>query len=438
MKGEKISVSVMISCFLAGCLETYDFVVFGFFAPIIHKNYLSFLDKNSGLIVAYLLFAIGFVFRPMGAMFFGHIGDKLGRKTALVMSVSFMGASSMGMCLMPTYENAGIIVCFLIVLIRIIQGFSLGGEYNGAIIYAIEHTKNNKVGMIGASVLSGSTLGVLLATLISQVLQNDYFPEYSWRFAFLLGSGLSVVGYFIRRRLRETPIFLNKAQKVRFPLIHGIKKHRKEFLASSLLSGANNANFYYMLIFVPNYLKTSAESFGLHFSNVVITCVMFLTVPLWGAVYDKVTKYKIALSACLFAGLYNLTFVNTLLSLDSQLSIYIYSLLGAVLMSMLIVSSNLYVVEVFPPECRYSCGALSYSLGAAVLGGTVPVMCTSIINYYGNHPFYMGVYVLLISLSGALGILLMRYNKNTVKIQNQLQRASLTKKVEITSMLQKT
>jgi MFS transporter, MHS family, proline/betaine transporter len=200
---------LIFSCFFAGCLEIYDFVIFGLLAPVIYKNYLSFLDETTGLIVTYMLFAVGFLFRPIGSIIFGYIGDKYGRKKSLVLSLSFMGTASLGLSILPSYEQIGILSCYLIVLIRIIQGISVGGEFSGVAIYAIEHTNKRSMGSVGAIIFTGVMSGVLIATFVGSLLQNPKFPEYSWRFAFLIGFGLSIIGYFIRKRLKETPVFIN-------------------------------------------------------------------------------------------------------------------------------------------------------------------------------------------------------------------------------------
>jgi MHS family proline/betaine transporter-like MFS transporter len=138
------------------------------------------------------LFATGFLFRPLGALIFGYIGDKYGRKKSLVLSVSLTGAASLGMCLVPSYDLIGVASCYIIVLIRVIQGISVGGEYSGAIIFAVEHFDNKKAGFVGSFIVSGCLCGVLLATLVSSIVKLPYVPEYSWRFAFLLGFFLSI------------------------------------------------------------------------------------------------------------------------------------------------------------------------------------------------------------------------------------------------------
>ena len=366
----KMSKTVMISCFLAGCLEMYDFVIFAFLAPVIHKNYLSFLDPNTGLIITYILFAAGFLFRPLGSVIFGHIGDKYGRKKALVLSVTLMGTASLSLGLLPSYEDIGILSCFLIALIRIIQGLSVGGEYSGAAIYAIEHSNKANIGLIGSTVLAGTTLGILLATYVSDFLQNPRLPEYSWRFAFVLGFGLSIIGYFIRKYLGESPEFeSNKQMKLKTPLLYGIKNFKKEIIACVLLSGANNANYYFALVFVPNYLKAETLNYN-GFNSYFLAFFMLILEPTFGWLSDKWNRNKILISVCTLLAIYNLFFFDILNDSSSFMST-ICILVSALLISILVSSVNIFVLEIFPTKCRYSCGAFSYSLGAALFGGTI-------------------------------------------------------------------
>jgi MHS family proline/betaine transporter-like MFS transporter len=420
----KLTKPVIISCFFAGCLEMYDFVIFGFLAPVIHKNYLTFLDESTGLIVAYLLFAVGFLCRPIGAIIFGHIGDKYGRKKALVISMSLMGMSSLALCLLPKYDEIGVLACYLIVFIRIIQGISVGGEYSGAAIYAIEHTDKANIGAVGSTVLAGTTLGVLLATFISNLLENTNLPEYSWRFAFLLGFGLSIIGYFIRRNLSESPLFTkeNKNPKDK-PLFFGLKFYKKEFVGAILLSGANNANYYFALVFIPNYFKT--QGVGIEFNNWMLAFFMLVLEPIFGWLSDKWSRNKILIGVCFALAIYNLFFLDLLISTSESIFSIVFIIISAVLLSVLVATVNIFVLEIFPTKCRYSCGALSYSIGAAVFGGTTPLVCSLITKYIGDEPIYFGIYLSIISLLGVFGgfLVLKKSFLNKRGVQAQLQSA---------------
>ena len=397
--------AVVISCFLAGCLEMYDFVIFGFLAPIINKNYLTFLDESTGIIFTYLLFAVGFLFRPVGSIIFGYIGDKLGRKKALVISISFMGFASLSLALLPTYHDIGIISCYLIALIRIVQGISLGGEYSGAAIYAIEHTNKNNKGLIGNTVLSGTTCGVLLATLVSSTLDNPIFPDYSWKFAFLLGFGLAIIGYFIRKRLGETPMFSEEKSKIKqneIPLLIGLKNYKTQFLAGVFLSGANNANYYFFLVFVPAYLK-NANINSFDFGNWYLAFFMLFLEPTFGWMSDKVGRIKMILFVCIVLALYDIVFLKLIITYGGSFSVFILLIIiCAILISISVSRINITVLEIFPVSCRYSCGALSYSLGAAIFGGTTPFVCSLITKYIGDNIIYYGIYISIISLAGSV------------------------------------
>lgn len=256
MKNKTKNKQILASCFLAGCLETYDFTIFGLLASVIHKNYFSFMDSSDSLIIAYALFAVGFVCRPIGALIFGYIGDTYGRKVALVTSVSMMGTASLSMCLMPSYESIGVASCYLIALARIMQGISLGGEFVGGIIYAIEHFSKKSSGFVGSSVLTGCSSGILLATLVTIGVKSNVAPEYSWRFAFLLGFGLSIIGFFIRQKLTETPEFERvRNKRTKIPLLEGLKRYKLESVSTVLAGAITGSNLYFVVVFLPSYLN---------------------------------------------------------------------------------------------------------------------------------------------------------------------------------------
>ena len=177
MQQNSLSPKILFSCFLASCLEIYDFAIFGFLSATLHKNYLSFLDAGTASLVTYSFFAVGFLFRPIGSLIFGYIGDVYGRKIALVSSVSLMGLASFVMFLLPSYEMIGIWSCAIIILVRIIHGVSVGGEFTGAIIFAVEHSRQNKAAFVASIVASGGACGVLLANIMSKLLQKPFFTS---------------------------------------------------------------------------------------------------------------------------------------------------------------------------------------------------------------------------------------------------------------------
>lgn len=393
-----LSISVIVSCFLAGCLEMYDFVIFGFFAGILHQNYLDFLDESSAYIISYMLFAVGFLFRPLGAILFGYLGDKYGRKISLVTSVSMMGIASLAMFLLPTYEMLGVYACYVIALIRVIQGVSVGGEYNGVVIYAIEHFKKKNIGLVASLVTIGSSLGILLATLISKILQHPSLPEYSWRFAFLLGFILSIVGFFIRSKLQETPEFTKCSKvKVGAPLLVAFKKYPQLCIAALFASIANNANVYYAVIFAPSYIQ---KMYDINVAWLIPT-FSILFVPVFGWLGDKFNRIQLLFIASASLVCFNIVFLQYIMSYGSNNIIIFATMLQGVLVAALVSLVNVLVVEIFPAEVRYSAGAFSYSIGAT-LGGTVPVICAVILDNTNNTPIYTGIYLSFLSVFGIM------------------------------------
>ena len=408
-----MSNKVIFSCFLAGCLEIYDFTIFGFLANTIHKNYLSFMDSENALIVTYALFAVGFVFRPIGSIIFGYIGDKFGRKKGIILSVSMMGLSSLGMFLLPTYDMIGIYSCYLIVLIRALQGISVGGEYSGAIIYAIEHV-DKKRGFVGAIIVSGCLLGVMLAKFIVSILENPALPSYSWRFAFLIGFCLSLIGYFIRNKLTESPEFisLSKTQDgyANIPLLEGIKAYPIEVLSIIILVGVNGVNFYFVVVFLSDYLKKINNIDIGHFS-LLTTIVPALFAPLFGYISDKFTRVNVLITGLGLLIIYTVFSLPILLKSGDVGTIGLLILGYALLFSIQSGTINTFSVEIFPTKYRFSCGAFCYAMGMALIGGTSP-MIAAILSTKEHGVYYLQSYVVVITIIGfILANIIKRKNK---------------------------
>ncbi|NRB11044.1 MAG: MFS transporter [Rickettsiaceae bacterium] len=413
----KSKIYVMVSCFLAMFLEIYDFVVFGFLAGVLYKNYLSFTDEITGLIISYMFFAVGFVFRPLGAFIFGHIGDKYGRKKALVLSVSMMGTASLCMFCLPPYASIGIISCYIIVVVRIVQGISVGGEYSGALIYAMEHNREKKLGLICAGLQIGSCFGIMLATAVGNYVQHPTVPDYSWRFAFLIGFGLSMVGFFVRKKLRETPIYEELiSTKNKIPLLEGFKQNKKKFLGGVMLAGSNTTNLYFYMMYLPNYLKTR-EGFLYENMGLLISGIMLFIVPVVGFLNDKYGRKNMLLTSKAFAMVGALLIISIFKSIPSANLLIFAIVMSALIVALSMVTVNIYVLEMFPANYRFSCGGLSYSIGAAIFGGTTPMVCSLILEKFDQNIFYLGCYILLISWGGFLGYSIIFSKKKLQKLQ---------------------
>lgn len=394
---KNISRKILTSCFLAGCLEIYDFTVFGFLASIINRYYLVFLNENDALIITYALFGVGFLFRPFGALLFGYIGDKYGRKLALILSISIMGCSSLLMFLLPTYETIGVWSCYLIALIRIAQGISVGGEYSGAIIFAVEHYDKKSSGFVGSIVVSGCMSGVLLSTIVSLVLKNPILPDYAWRFAFLLGFMLSFIGYFIRKQISETPEFKKlPKRRTQIPILYGLKFYFLENLTTLFLAATNGINLYFMTVYIPNYLSKIMDK-NLSYLAIITTTIMAISIPICGILSDKIGREK-----QLVFGLAALTIVTCIILPLIFISLNVWIITGLIVVHAVVASiqagaMNTYIVEIFPVKCRFSCSGLSYGIGMGVIGGLTPMIAAIITNNFEHNIIILTAYITLVS-----------------------------------------
>ncbi|HYX47477.1 MAG TPA: MFS transporter, partial [Sphingomicrobium sp.] len=199
---------VVIASSAGTTFEWYDFFIFGSLAPVISKVFFAGLDPTPALIAALALFAAGFAFRPLGALIFGVVGDRLGRKGAFLITVSLMGASTFLIGFLPTYAQAGTLGPTLLILLRILQGIALGGEYGGAAIYVAEHAPNNKRGASTGWIQSSASFGLLAALLVIVATRNtigeDAFAAWGWRIPFLVSAMLLVVSVWMRAKLAES------------------------------------------------------------------------------------------------------------------------------------------------------------------------------------------------------------------------------------------
>jgi MHS family proline/betaine transporter-like MFS transporter len=399
----KLDKKIIISCFLASCLEIYDFVIFAFFVPVLQKNYFVFLEPSSVLIVSYVLFAIGFLFRPLGSLVFGYIGDVYGRKRALVLSVSLMGSCSLIMFLLPYYEVLGVTSCLIIVLVRIVQGLSVGGEFTGALIFAMEHSQSKNVGLIGGILTAAGPCGVLLATIVSNYLLSPELPEWSWRIAFLLGFSLAIVGYIIRTKLDETPLFQNVRKKKKYvPLFEGFKLFKFNALATILIAAANGTTFYFVVIFLPNYLK---NTLGMDIGNISILLPLFIMFfsPLVGIISDKFSKKTLLIGSCLIMAMYLPLMLNMVTNYLTYPLIVLALAIYCLIMSTIASMSNILAVHIFPVEYRMSCTSFFYSIGMGLIGGTVPTVSAYLVKWFGNNPIYISLYVGAICFAAGIG-----------------------------------
>jgi MHS family proline/betaine transporter-like MFS transporter len=397
---------------IAGCvgnvLEWYDFALYGFFAPFIAKQFFPSDDQVSSLLATFGVFAVGFFMRPVGAVIFGILGDKLGRKRALEISVIMMAIPTTLIGVLPTHEQVGILAPILLTLIRLIQGVSVGGEFTGSISYVVEQAPYGRRGLYSSwtvfSLLGGILLGSAVSGLVTNILTPDQMLSYGWRLPFFLGIVIGVIGLYLRRGLDESPTFIRlkeAGQLSKRPIREALQNHWKEI---SIVIGATcvgSVNFYMIFVYLTTFL--SAETHILLSSalgiNTISMVVLMVLVPLMGLLSDRIGRRTVMITGCLIIAIfaYPLFIVLTKGNITYDL---LSQLVFAVGLSMVFGPFGAMMVELFPTKVRMSAVSIGYNVGFAVFGGTAPFVATYLIHATGNKiaPSYYLVAAALVSL----------------------------------------
>ncbi|WP_211296570.1 MFS transporter [Neisseria iguanae] len=307
MQNKKISARVLLASLIGSSIEWFDYFLYGTVAALVFNQlFFPAEDPTIGTMLAFASFALSFFIRPFGGILFSHIGDKIGRKKTLVLTLSLMGGATVLMGLLPTYQAIGIAAPILMVLLRLVQGLGIGGEWGGAMLLAVEYAPKEKRGFFGSVPQMGVTIGMLLATLaltVMTMLPEDRLPEdrclsWGWRVPFLLSSGLVFLGLWIRKGIDETPSFKkNQAEGkvVAVPLFETLRHHKREVMIAVGAKFVETAPFYIMSTFIVFYATNQLDFSRTEVLNAVTiaTVVTTLLIPVMGALSDKIGRKKV-------------------------------------------------------------------------------------------------------------------------------------------------
>ncbi|TLM82387.1 MHS family MFS transporter [Pseudarthrobacter sp. NamE2] len=413
---------VLAGTLVGTTIEWYDFFIFAqLTATLLSPLFLAPLNEsNPGLaqILSFALIGISFLFRPLGAVIAGHLGDRLGRKAMLVFTLVMMGAATALIGMLPTYAQIGAWAPILLILLRIVQGFSAGGEWGGAALMAVEHAPLNKRGLFGACPQIGVPVGMILATgllfFLNSSMPREEFAAWGWRVPFLLSIVLIVVGYLIRRAVAESPVFQEMAARKaesKAPLGELVRSHKKPVLYSTMIFIANNAAGYLLIAFFiayatrtlqmpapPVLLATTLASFG---------WLIFTLVGGW--LSDRIGRVKTFLAgyAIVFA------WMIPMFALIDTKDIWLYGVALFVLTVGLGLSygpmSAMYA-EMFPANVRYSGISIGYAFGA-ILGGAFAATIAESLLQATRWAGSIGIYIMVLCVISVIGVLLAKETK---------------------------
>jgi MHS family proline/betaine transporter-like MFS transporter len=393
-------------------VEYYDFVMYGYFAAVIAKLFFPSADAAAGLLLSFAAFAVSYAARPIGVLIFSHLGDKYGRKKPLAVAILLIAASTTAIGLLPTYEVIGLAAPALLVVARLLQGISVGGEYGGATTYIAEYAPDNRRGYytgwqtltIGLALAAGGGL----ATLLTTTLSTEALLSWGWRLPFLLGAPLGLIGLYLRLKLSETPEFLalqNRADTVKSPILSSIRQHWRFILIGFGLQVGPAAILYICFIYSPTYLSqvlghSAGVAQGANLVGLVFYCALL---PVFARLCDRVGRRPLLIAGS--AAVAIVAYPAFLLLQSPNFGVVIlgmcilglaYAPFAATLLAAL--------SELFPTSVRYTSLSLVLNVPTILLGGTAPLIATYLISATGSKtsPVYFVIAGALVSLVAAL------------------------------------
>jgi MFS family permease len=408
-------VRAVIASTVGTAIEWYDFFLYSTVTGLVFaKEFFPKSEPLVGTLEAFLIYAVGFVARPVGALIFGHYGDRMGRKAALVATLLLMGIATVLVGFVPNYAQIGIWGAVLLTVLRFIQGVGVGGEWGGSVLLAMEWSKSHgNRGFIASWPQFGVPCGLFLsnlAVLIFSRVSGDQFHVWGWRVPFFLSAILIVVGLWIRLGILETPIFAkllveNKIEKT--PVLEVMKRQPRSIILSALARLTEQTPFYIFTAFVfaygVGYLKVSRDL--LLYSVIAFSVVELFTIPLAGHLSDRLGRKRMYLiGACINFVVAFLFF--GLLSTKNPLLIVVGIVLGAIAHSSVYGPQAALIAEQFTPRMRYSGASIGYQLASIIAGGPAPLIAATLLATYKSGTV-IAVYVAICAVIGFLAALFM-------------------------------
>ncbi|MEB2493894.1 MFS transporter [Peribacillus frigoritolerans] len=398
---------ILIASLVGSSIEWFDYFLYGTVSALVF-NQLFFVneDPTIGLLLSYASFALAFFIRPFGGVIFSHIGDRIGRKKTLVLTLSLMGVATFGMGLLPTYQAVGIWAPILLITLRLVQGLGIGGEWGGALLLAVEYAPAEKRGLFGAIPQMGVTIGMLLGTValsIMTMLPENAFMTWGWRIPFIFSALLVFFGLWIRKGIDETPSFKKvkeSGEVPKLPIVETLKNYWREVLIAVGAKVVETAPFYIFSTFVVSYATAN-----LGFSRTAtLTAVMIATIlttiliPIMGNLSDKIGRKKLFIGGTIGMALFAFPYF-WLLQQKSVLLLIVATVIGlGVIWAPITAVLGTMFSEIFDAKIRYTGITLGYQIGAALAGGTAPLVATALLDRFNNSYVPVGLYIIFASV----------------------------------------
>ncbi len=390
---------VVVASFIGTTIEWYDFFLYGTAAALVfNRLFFPELDPLAGRMAAFATYSVGFFARPVGGVVFGHFGDRLGRKSMLVTTLMLMGLATFLIGVLPTYAQVGVVAPILLVLLRFIQGFGVGGEWGGAVLMAVEHGHRGRRGLYASWVQAGVPAGLLLATAVYylfSLLPDEAFLSWGWRVPFLLGIVLLGVGLFIRLRLLESPLFANlrdTGKSVRVPFFEVIQRYPRNIVLAMGARFAENGCFYIFTVFVLAYATEQLDLAKTTILNAVLlaSAVQFFLIPAFGILSDRVGRRPVYLGGAVALAVFAFPFFWMIDTCTTPM-IWLAIVIGLIVHAAMYAPQAAFLSELFGTEVRYTGASIGYQLASPLAGGLAPLIATALLTWSNDQPWPIAI-----------------------------------------------
>ncbi|MFN3233880.1 MAG: MFS transporter [Gammaproteobacteria bacterium] len=394
-------------------IEWYDYALFAYLAPILAHQYFPKGSNYTSLLSVFAVFAAGFMMRPLGAIIFGYLGDKLGRAKTLKITMLLISLPSLGMAFLPTYHYWGVLATTILVVFRLFQGLCIGGEFAGSIVYLTEIADDKRRGLTSSTTNNGSNFGLLLAlglsVFLAHLLSEDTFYEIGWRICFFVGGVIGLMGLWLRSYLIESKVFLEAQENLqnRRPLRFLLAYQKKEMLKISLLIIITAGGNYTLMAYFTTYLHTIinlpiAESMRIQASLLILSIII---IPFMAILSDKIGRRVMIIISAIGYITFSIPCFFLLQNLHSIVSMLPLLLFYCCEQGTIPAT----IVENFPFTSRYTGISLAYNMTMALVGGTAPMINTFLIHYFKN-PIMPAAYM---SICASISLLVVLFGLRT-------------------------
>lgn len=411
------STKAIFAAMVGNALEYYDVMLYGFFAAMLAPLFFPTNDPVISTLSSLGTFAAGFIMRPLGGIIFGHLGDKFGRRKALVLAIFLVTIPTFTIGVLPTYREIGVIAPIVLLLCRLLQGLCVGGEYSGASIFVVEYSKRGKEAFAGSLLCAAGLSGGVLGTFLGCIFTLPSMPSWGWRVPFLIGTAFGLVGYYIRSKISETPDFIkHKDENIpKVPLWGVLQKRKRSLVCTMGIGAAALIPLYLSSVYIGHLLGTELHlpTSQIMLINVILNIFLMSLLPAMGAIADsKIGKENLMIYSSVASTLIAYPLFFLLTSHLSVANVIFCQAIIAITNAAFAAPSMALLSTLFPVHERYSGIGFGYALGGALLGGTTPLIVVGLVNWL-NSPMIPAYYLMF---SGIMGIACVAWNKKGKKI----------------------